>query len=186
LRRDLIERGWYDPEAAAARRRPLYIAGAIGVGGALLGVILLLLSKEAWAVIGVALFAASGVAAFVRGYAIPDTTVEGEMASVSWRAYRDTVSDSAYEPNLDTDLPYIVALGILGKLAPRLKAASERGYSPAWFRPDESQRDNGQLGWATGFYPYWMLFHTSMTPTSSGSGSASGSYSGGGGSAGGF
>jgi uncharacterized membrane protein YgcG len=192
LRRDLIERGWYGPEAAAARRRPLYIAGAIGVGGALVGLALLLLSKEAWALIGIALFAAGGVAAFVRGYAIPDTTVEGEMASVSWRAYRDTVSDSAYEPNLDTDLPYIVALGILGKLAPRLKAASERGYSPAWFRPDESQRGEGQLGWTAGFYPYWMLFHTSMTPTSSGSGGASGGYSGGGaaggggGSAGGF
>jgi uncharacterized membrane protein YgcG len=190
LRRDLIERGWYDPEAAAGRRRPLYIAGAIGVGGALVGVALLLLSKEAWATIGLVLFAAGCVAAFVRGYAAPDTTVEGEMASVSWRAYRDSVSDSAYEPNLDTDLPYIVALGILGKLAPRLKAASERGYSPAWFRLNESQRTEGQHVWGAGFYPYWLLFHTSMTPASSGS--ASGGYSGGGaaggggGSAGGF
>jgi uncharacterized membrane protein YgcG len=190
LRRDLIERSWYDPEAAATRRRPLYIAGAIGIGGVLVGLALLLLSKEAWAVIGIALFAAGSVAAFVRGYAIPDSTVEGAMAAASWRAYRDSVSDSAYEPNLDTDLPYIVALGILGKLAPRLKAASERGFSPAWFRSDESQRNEGQQAWATGFYPYWMLFHTSMAPTSSGS--ASGGYSGGGaasgggGSAGGF
>src|SRR6185437_10065121 len=119
---------------------------------------------------------------------------EGDMASASWRAYRDTVSDSAYEPNLDTDLPYIVALGILGKLAPRLKAASERGYSPSWFHSDESQSGAGQPGWATaGFYRYWLLFHNSMTPpSSSGAGSASGGYSGGGaaggggGSAGGF
>ncbi len=190
VRRDLIERGWYDPDAAATRRRPFYVAGAIGVGGALVGLALLLLSKEAWAVIGITLFAAGSVAAFVRGYMVPDTTVDGEMASVSWRAYRDSVLDSAYEPNLDTDLPYIVALGILGKLAPRLKAASERGYSPAWFRLAESQRTEGQHVWGAGFYPYWLLFHTSMTPSSSGS--ASGGYSGGGaasgggGSAGGF
>jgi uncharacterized membrane protein YgcG len=191
LRQELIERGWYDPEAAAKRRSPLYIAGAIGIGGAVVGLALVLLSKEAWAMIGIVLFATAGVAAFVRAYRIPDTTVEGDMASASWRAYRDTVSDSAYEPNLDTDLPYIVALGILGKLAPRLKAASERGYSPAWFRPDESQRGEGQRGLVTqGFYPYWLLFHSSVTPASSGS--ASGGYSGGGaasgggGSAGGF
>jgi uncharacterized membrane protein YgcG len=186
LRRNLVERGWYDPDAAATRRRPLYVAGAIGVGGALVGLALLLLSKEAWAVLGITLFAAGAVAAFVRGYAIPDTTVEGDMASASWRAYRDSVSDSAYEPNLDTDLPYIVALGLVGKLGPRLKAASERGYSPAWFRSDENQRSAGQQGWATGFYPfypYWLLFHSSMTPTSSGS--ASGGYSGGGAASGG-
>jgi uncharacterized membrane protein YgcG len=190
LRREVIERGWYDPEAATTRRRPFYIAGAIGIGGALVGLALLLLSKEAWAVIGIAFFAVGSIVAFVRGYAIPDTTVEGEMASASWRAYRDSVSDSAYEPNLDTDLPYIVALGILGKLAPRLKAASEHGYSPAWFRLDEGQRTEGQHVWGMGFYPYWLLFHTSVTPSSSGS--ASGGYSGGGaasgggGSAGGF
>jgi uncharacterized membrane protein YgcG len=183
LRRELIERGWFDPDAAATRRRPFYIAGAIGVCGALVGLALLLLSKEAWAVIGIVLFAAGGVAALVRGYAIPDTTVDGEMASASWRAYRASVSDSAYEPNLDTDLPYIVALGILGTLAPRLKAASERGYSPAWFRPDGVQRTEGQHAWGTGFYPYWLLFHTSVTPTSSGS--ASGGYSGGGAASGG-
>jgi uncharacterized membrane protein YgcG len=183
LRRELVERGWYDPDAAATRRRPFYIAGAIGIGGALVGLALLLLSKEAWALISIALFAAGSVAAFVRGYAVPDTTVEGDMASASWRAYRDSVSDSAYEPNLDTDLPSIVALGILGKLAPRLKAASERGYSPAWFRPDKSQRTVGQQVWGTGFYPYWLLFHTSVTPSSTGG--ASGGYSGGGAAGGG-
>ena len=76
------------------------------------------------------------------------------------------------------------------KLAPRLKAASERGYSPAWFRFDESQQGEGQRGWTRGFDPYWIAFHSSVTPASSGS--ASGGYAGGGaaggggGSAGGF
>jgi uncharacterized membrane protein YgcG len=190
LRRELTERGWYDPAAAASRRRPLYVAGALGMVGALTGVALLILSREAWAAIGVMTFAAADVAAWIRGYAVPDTTVEGEITAASWRAYRDSVSDRAYQPNLDTDLPYIVALGLLGKLAPRLKAASERGYSPAWFRFDESQQGEGQRGWTMGFYPYWIAFHSSVTPASSGS--ASGGYAGGGaaggggGSAGGF
>lgn len=185
LRRELIERGWYDPEGASARRRPLYIAGAVGMAGAALAILLIALSQEGWGAIGLMLFLAAGTLAFVRAYMIPDTTVEGEIAAASWRGYAASVSDRAYEPNLDTDLPYIVALGLAGKLAPRLKAASERGYSPSWFRARE-----GEMVPATGFYPYWIVFHTSMAPASSGS--ATGGYSGGGaaggggGSAGGF
>jgi uncharacterized membrane protein YgcG len=186
LRRELIERGWYDPETAGARRRPFYIAGAFGMLGAAVGVLLILLSQEGWAAIGLAVFLTASTLAFVRGYMVPNTTVEGEIAAAQWRGYAASVSDRAYEPNLDTDLPYIVALGLLGKMAPRLKAASERGYSPSWFRAPADQTIP-----ATGFYPYWIVFHTSMTPVSSG-GSASGGYSGGGaagggaGSAGGF
>jgi hypothetical protein len=83
------------------------------------------------------------------------------MASASWRAYHDSVSDSAYAPNLDTDLAYIVALGVLGKLAPPLKAASERGYSPAWFRPDEGQHSKGQhsKGQHSKGQPAWASRH---------------------------
>ena len=193
LRRDLIERGWYDPAAAGARRRPLYIAGAFGMVGVAVAVIIILLSQEGWAIIGLVAFLAAGLAALIWGYAVPDTTVEGEIAAAPWRAYRDSVLDKAYEPNLDSDLPYIVALGILGKLTPRLKAASEKGYRPAWFQAGDEGRVVGREGEHApfiGFYPYWIAFHTSVTPVSSGS--ASGGYSGGGaaggggGSAGGF
>ncbi|HEX5547665.1 MAG TPA: TPM domain-containing protein [Ktedonobacterales bacterium] len=178
LRRDLTERGWYDPEAASARRRPLYIAGVVGIALAAVAIVLIVLSKEGWAVIGMAICLIAGVAALIWGYSIPNTTVEGEIAAAPWRGYRASVSDRAYEPNLDTDLPYIVSMGLLGKLSSRLKAASERGYSPAWFRAE----NDGDRQWTTGtygFYPYWIVFHSSMSPVSSG-GSASGSYSGGG------
>ncbi len=36
-----VERGWYDPAAASARRRPLYIAGAIGVVAAAVALVLI-------------------------------------------------------------------------------------------------------------------------------------------------
>ncbi|HEU4784895.1 MAG TPA: TPM domain-containing protein [Ktedonobacterales bacterium] len=181
LRRDLTERGWYDPEAASARRRPLYIAGAVGIALAAVAILLIALSMEGWAVIGMAICLIAGVAALVWGYAIPNTTVEGEIAAAPWRGYRASVSDRAYEPNLDTDLPYIVSMGLLGKLSSRLKAASERGFSPSWFRAETESDGNRQWGTTGmyGFYPYWIVFHSSMSPVSSG-GSASGSYSGGG------
>jgi uncharacterized membrane protein YgcG len=186
LRRELVERGWFDTAGAAARRRPLYIAGALGMLGCAIAFVLILLSHEGWAAIGLAGFLVAGLAAFFGAYAIPNTTVEGELAAAPWRGYRQTVEAHSYEPNLDTDLPYIVALNLLPSLTPRLKAASERGYAPAWFRASEDDRVP-----MTAFYPYWISLHTIMAPTSSG-GSASGGYSGGGaaggggGSAGGF
>ena len=184
LRRELIERGWYDPEAATARRRPLYIAGALGMAGVAVGVLLIVLSREGWAMIGIAFFLAAGVAAFVRGYAVLDTTVEGEIAAAPWRAYQASVTARDYQPNLDTDLPYIVALGILGKLTPRLKAASERGYAPSWFHAPEGPEHDGYVTPAVGFFPYWIAFHSSAAPVSSG-GSASGGFAGGGAAGGG-
>lgn len=184
LRRELIERGWYDPDAAAARRRPLYILGAVGVVGVAAGVVLILLSQEGWAAIGLVLFLGAGLAAVLLGYAVLDTTVEGEIAAAPWRAYRASVTARDYTPNLDTDIPYIVALGILGKLAPRLKAASERGYSPSWFRAQEGMvQHGGRTMPVVGFYPYWVAFHTSAAPVSTSS--ASGGYAGGGAAGGG-
>jgi uncharacterized membrane protein YgcG len=182
LRRDLTERGWYDAEAAARRRRPLYIAGGVGIAVALLGLLLALLSQEGWAAIGIGICLVASSGAFVRAYLIPSTTVEGDLAAAPWRAYAASVSDRAYEPNLDTDLPYLVGLGLVGKLAPRLKAASERGYAPSWFHMPERQ-----AGMAAGYYPYWIVFHSSLAPMSSGGayGSASGGYSGGGAAGGG-
>jgi uncharacterized membrane protein YgcG len=187
LRRELVERGWYDPEGASARRRPLYVAAVLGGVGASLAILLCVLSQEVWAGIGLLLFLGAASAALIRAYAVPDTTVEGELAAAPWRAYRETVAAHTYEPNLDADLPYIVALGLVARLTPRLKAASERGYAPSWFQGAE-----GRQPAAAGFYPYWIVFHSSMSPVSTASGSASGGYSGGGaaggggGSAGGF
>ena len=187
LQRDLVERGWYDPAAASARRRPLYIAGAIGVVATAVALVLIGVSQEAWALIGLVIFLGASVAAFIWGYSVPNTTVEGEIAAASWRGYRASVADRAYEPNLDTDLPYIVGMGLLGKLSSRLKAASERGYSPSWFHASSAGNTGSggnQYISTMGFYPYWLVFHSSMAPVSSG-GSASGGFSGGGAAGGG-
>jgi uncharacterized membrane protein YgcG len=187
LRRELVERGWYDPEAAGKLRKPLYILGTVGIVSAAIAVLLIVLSHEWWATIGGALFLGTGLAAYIRGYAVPDTTVEGEIAAAPWRAYQASVTAREYEPNLDTDLPYIVALGLVNKLAPRLKAASERGYAPSWFHGGGSQEREGWHTTAIGFYPYWVAFHASAAPASASGGYAGGgAAAGGGGSAGGY
>jgi uncharacterized membrane protein YgcG len=185
LRRDLTEHGWYDPEAASARRRPLYIAGAVGIALAVVAFLLIVMSKEGWAAIGMAICLIAGVAGLIWGYSIPNTTVEGEIAAAPWRGYLASVSDRAYEPNLDTDLPYIVSMGLLGKLSSRLKAASERGYSPSWFHAATTGASGNSYVSSMGFYPYWIGFHTSMAPASTSGGTAGGGFSGGGAAGGG-
>lgn len=183
LRRELVERGWYDPAAASARRRPLYVVGTLGVVGVVAGAALILLSQQGWAFIGLALFLGASIAAFLYAYGVPDTTVEGDIAAAPWRAYLASVTARDYMPNLDTDLPYIVALGLVGKLTSRLKAASERGYSPSWFHTNAGATEDGRVLPAVGFFPYWVAFHASAQPVSSGS--ASGGYAGGGAAGGG-
>ena len=70
-----------------------------------------------------------------------------------------------------------VALGVNAALDRRLKAASKAGYAPAWFirRPG--------MGADAGFYPIWVAFHASASPSTSGGGGAA---AGGGGAGGGF
>jgi uncharacterized membrane protein YgcG len=169
-----VRTGWSSPRA-----------GAVGMTLAAVAIVLIVLSKEGWAVIGMAICLIAGVAALIWAYSIPNTTVEGEIAAAPWQGYQASVSDRAYEPNLDTDLPYIVSMGLLGKLSSRLKAASERGYSPSWFHAATTSDSGNSYVSSMGFYPYWIGFHASMAPVSSGGGTAGGGFSGGGAAGGG-
>jgi hypothetical protein len=159
LQGELIERGWFDPTTAASRRKPFYILGKAGLVAGVISLLLVAASNEGWAAIGMTIFFGAAIAAFIRGNIIPEITAEGEKAAAPWRAYETTVTVLENDPKLDADLPYIVALGIERKLEPRLRAACERGYSPAWF-----QESGSQTGPGTGFYPSWTAFHGGMTP----------------------
>jgi uncharacterized membrane protein YgcG len=184
LRHDMIDRGWFDPASAASRRRPFYILGRVGMVAAIISLLLIVASNEGWAAIGMVLFLGAGLAAFIRGYLVREITLEGEKAAGPWHAYQAKVTALEYDPKLDTDLPYIVALNIVDKLSPRLKAASERGYSPAWFSGDGVQGVEGQRSSAIGFYPSWIAFHSGMAHTYGGGGF--GGFAGGGFGGGGF
>jgi uncharacterized membrane protein YgcG len=185
LREELERRGWFDARAGS-RRVPYVVAGAAGVLLALLGLPVALVAEEGWALIGVVLFGAAASLAFVLGYALPATTPAGEQAAAPWRAARGRLEVEALLPpagvDLDAAIPYVIALSGSAAAGKLLRSASDKGYSPAWFRPDERYAGYG-------FYPYWVVWHAGMYPTSSGGTggvSAGGAASGGAGAGGSF
>jgi uncharacterized membrane protein YgcG len=191
LRSELLRRGWYDAHAGE-RRKPLYIAGSLGILVAVLGLILAIVAGEGWALLGMAVFAVASIVAFVRAARVPDTTAEGERAALLWREYQRSLRAGlplgASDDQLDVALPYAVAMGVCGAVNSRLVSASATGYSPSWFTPHQDEPN-------AHFYPYWMAFHSCMYPRVSGTGggygdgggvSAGGAAAGGGGAGGGF
>jgi hypothetical protein len=174
-------RGWFDP-AAARRRRPLIVAGVLALIGASIGGGLATIGSEPVGVVGPMLLALAGIGALVVGCTLPMTTPEGAQAAAPWQGYRAGLAQARRAPeplfDLDAALPYAVAMNATGLLDQHLKAASKRGYAPAWFARAATTS-------ADGFYPYWAGVHASMGAGSSDGGSASSGASAGGGSAGG-
>ncbi len=182
LRDTLISRGWYNPDAAKAKRRPLKIAGALGICMSVLGVIVAGMAQESWAALGAWLCIGASILAFIQAYAVPDTTLEGEQVAAPWRGYLESITTHVSPDQLDGALPYLLAMGAGSAVLNQLQMASGAGYSPAWFRPEhEPEHDRNRSTY--GFYPYWVMWHSSLYPQSSPS---SGGFSGGGFSGGGF
>jgi len=183
LNREMRQRGWFDPNAGK-QRAPLYIAA---VGLFLLAVVALIfaaIAESFWALPAVVVLAAAGIAAFVAAVMVPNTTPEGDDVAAPWRGYQRYLKSSRKNPQVDLDLdtavPYAVALGVTGDLDKRLKTASAEGYLPAWLGVSPSN-----TAWSAGFYPYWIAFNSSVTPTSTststggasaGSGASGGSF----------
>ncbi len=175
LRNELVDRGWYDAKVSE-RRVPLYLVGCLGFVGFFVGVIVVVIAQEGWALLGSIMCVAEAITAFTLGHAIPDTSVNGERLAAPWRAYRTRLKAGEHLADLDTALPYIVGLGLAGTLGARLLGSGAQGYSPDWFTwgSDHAAR-------TAGFYPYWIAFHGAMYPPSTSGGT--GGFSGGGGAA---
>jgi len=181
LRADLRDRGWFDP-AVPPRRRPLSIAGAVILVLACGTVAVTGVGKEPLGFIAYGLLMVAGITALWQSLTLPESTAEGERVAAPWRGYlaglRAAGKGSGQEPNLDEAMPYLVGMNATKVLDKQLKAASARGYTPAWLglRGDTTV-------WAGGFYPYWVAFHSGFSPSTSGSGvgAAAGSGAAGGG-----
>lgn len=182
LRETLINRGWYDPGAAKAKRRPLYIAGVLGLCASVVGIIVAVIAQEGWAVIGACICLGASILAFVFSHTIPDTTLEGEQVAAPWRGYLKGIKTSVPLDHLDDALPYMLAMGAKNAVPSQLRMASGAGYSPAWFKSDRADHRS-----AYGFYPYWLAWHSSLypPPPPSSSGHAGGGFGGGGAAGGG-
>lgn len=183
LREELEARGWFDP-AIKARRRPLYLTGAVAILLAVLAVVVTAIGHQPWGIIGVGVLGIIGFVSLIYGGTMREATAAGEAEAAPWRGYKAGLEaakrDTARTVDLDQAMPYAVAFGIAASLNKRLEAAGERGYTPVWLG-----RNMDSAAWNGNFYPYWVAFHTSTAPPSS-SGSAGGAAAGGGGAGGGF
>lgn len=186
LKRDMVARGWFAPEPA---RRLRWRFGIQALGMALLAVgalVLTIAGAHPLAAVGTGALFVAALLAFVAAVSVTDISPDGDAAAAEWIAYRELLKRSRKQRDapldLDRDMPYAVAMGAGSALDKPLKEASREGYAPAWLSP--SLRDQGAWGEA-GFYPYWVVFNTAVTPSSSGttgtgasagSGAAGGSY----------
>jgi uncharacterized membrane protein YgcG len=182
LRKHLEHEGLYAPNPGS-RRRPAYLAAAVGFLVTVIAAVLAGGAEQPLAGIGPSLLGIASLVTLILAASIRDTTQFGEAEAVAWRGYKEGITsarnDLAAVLDLDEVLPYAVAFGVVDSLDDRLKEASDAGYQPAWFNATM------QPGSSMGFYPYWVGFHTAVSPPSSSSGGSVGGASAGGGGAGG-
>ncbi len=181
LNAELEQRGWFDPHVGAIQR-PLYLAGTVALALGVLGFIVALIGQQAPGLVASSLLFVVGFIVLMLGAYFPRTTAQGEAIAAPWHAYKAGLSAAARDRNqqldLDTTLPDAVAFGPVSALNRRIKDASEQGYAPSWFIRKSAQNNN-----TVAFYPYWIVFHSSVSPTSSGGdGGASAGGAGAGGS----
>ena len=181
--REMHARGWFDP-AFRSRQIPLYIVGVISMVLAFGVLILASIGEQPWGFFGFIVLILVGCVVLLLGAYYPRTTAAGEAAAAPWQAYKAGLKSAARDQSqaldLDVVLPDAVAFGLVSALDRRLKEASARGYAPSWFL-----RQSGQGNSFVAFYPYWILFHSSASPASSGAGSG-GASAGGAGAGGSF
>lgn len=156
LAADMVERGWFS--SASANRRPLY--AMLGFLFTVYGAILLLAATggSTGYLLGGLAGAVGGLALSFFGRRVTNLTPEGHAAAAPWLDYREglraAAKDRADSLDLDRDIPYAVAFGVVPGLEARLQAAGEAGYRPVWL---------GQGDWSAhrshaGFYPTWVSF----------------------------
>jgi len=173
IKREMLMRGWFDPDAGK-QRTPFYIAAVGLLVLVIVAVIFAAIAESLWALVAVAALFIAAIVAFWAALSIPSTTLAGDEAAAPWRGYKRYLKSSRKNPQVDLDLdtavPYAVALGASGDLDKRLKSASAEGYLPAWLGGSQANR-----AWASGFYPYWIIYNSSVAPTSTTTSSSSAS-----------
>lgn len=184
IRDDLRHVGWFDRNISS-KRTPLFLFGALALGLGALHFVPLSVIDEPWVLAGGGLLGLVGIGLIMTASRYPDTTIEGEKAAVPWRGYQDGLSRAAKQGygtiDLDDAFPYIVAFGLPNRYKKHFKQASASGFVPSWL---DDRHVHGQP-MAGNWFVYWNAFHTSVTPSSSGSG-AGGAAGGSGGSGGRF
>jgi uncharacterized membrane protein YgcG len=189
LKQEMLDRGWYDREIGE-KRKPYYWVGALAAIGVAVALLAALIAQQASPLAAAGIFLLVSLWAFIKGGSLANTSAEGEQVAAPWRDYRAGIllvhADPSRDADLSAALPYAVAMEIVSALDYRLQLASERGEVPAWFvRSLQPATTPAQRGTYTGFYPYWMAWHSTLYPAPSTTGGGYGGGFAGGGAAGG-
>ncbi|HQX63160.1 MAG TPA: DUF2207 domain-containing protein [Thermomicrobiales bacterium] len=183
IRAELIARGWFASDTSA-QRQPFWITGTILYTLTLIAVVLAIVAESPWVLIGFVPLGMIGTLALVLSAIIPNTTLEGDKVAAPWRGYQRYLRLAGKNPQVDIDLdtavPYALALSAGQSFSKRLERASAAGYLPAWMGGPAASG-----AYSNGFFPYWVAFNSSVAPSgggagatgaSAGSGAAGGSF----------
>lgn len=171
LKRDLVERGWFDAEQSR-KRLPYILLAIISFVAAAVGIVLGVLAAQPWPFIGMALCLIAGGVALAFAFTISATTPAGYLAGQTARDYLAGLAALPPDATVSEALPWLVATGKAGAYSQRLRM--------------EAAQPINQFAM---IYPYWLLIHTSMAPPASAPGSvagATGAAAGGAGAGGSF
>lgn len=171
LRRDLLDRGWFDPDRGR-KLTPFIVVAVVSFALAIAGVVLGVLAQQPWPFIGAALCVIAGVMALSFGLTIPHTTPAGREAAQAARNYIAGIAALPPDASVSEALPWLVAIGQAGAYGQRLRMEADH-----------------PINQFAAIYPYWLIMHSSMAPPASQSGTvagATGAAAGGGGAGGAF
>lgn len=171
LKRDLLDRGWFDAERGK-KRLPFILLAVVGFVLAAAGVALGVLARQPWPFIGVALCLIAGGVALAFALTIPTTTSAGREAAQAARNYLAGISALPPGATVSEALPWLVAAERASAFSQRLRMEAEQ-----------------PINQFAAIYPYWLLIHASMAPPATSTGSvagATGAAAGGGGAGGSF
>jgi uncharacterized membrane protein YgcG len=170
IKRDLIERGWFDAEQSR-KRLPYILIAVASLVLVPVGIVLGVLAAQPWPFIGAMLCLIGGVIALIFAVTMSSVTSAGYLAGQEARDYLAGLAALPSDATVSEALPWLVATGKTAAYSQRLR----------W----EATQPHNQFAM---IYPYWLLIHTSMAPpaaTGSVAG-ATGAAAGGGGAGGAF
>ena len=171
LRRDLLDRGWFDRDRSR-KLIPFIVVAAVSFALAIAGVVIGALAQQPWPFIGAGLSVIAGVMALSFGLTIPHATPAGREVAQAARNYIAGIAALPLDASVSEALPWLVAVGQAGAYGQRLRMEADH-----------------PMNQFAAIYPYWLIVHSSMAPPASQAGSvagATGAAAGGGGAGGAF
>lgn len=162
IRRELLRHQWYD-EQAGFRRIWLLLVSALLLVFSGVDLVATLVAQEPWGWLGSGLLFGCGVWVLIWAMCMPHTTAQGEKIAAQWRAYlagvKATPTVLENRTQLDTALPYLLAMGAGRRFSHRLRLAEIKGYKPAWLHDAR-----GALAQGASCAAAWSAFRRQFVP----------------------